>query len=273
MPATGRDGVLLRALRVLEQFDAEHRTLNLTELSAGTGMPRTTVWRIARELVNWGALERVSEERYAVGVRLWEIASLAPRGHGVRETALPYLEDLYQVSGHHVLLAVRDGKEAVLIDRLSSRHATAVDYRIGGRLPLDTTGVGQVLLAHAPAGLRERVIKGSDDPNLRGIIAAVRKSDEAAVRRVVPSETLSVACPVRDEEGDVVAAVSVVVPDLTTHPTSIAMAVRTTAAAISRALGHVASPRARREIGEARARATSANPPFAARPAAVANRT
>jgi DNA-binding IclR family transcriptional regulator len=257
MPATGGEGVLQRALRVLEQFDADHRILNLTELSAGSGLPRTTVWRIARDLVNWGALERVEDDRYSVGVRLWEIASLAPRGHGVRETALPFLEDLYQVTGHHVLLAVRDGREAVLIDRLSSLRATAVDYRIGGRMPLDGTGVGRVLLAHAPTSLRERIFAGSQEPDLRGIIADVRRSGESVVRRSEPSHTVSVAAPVRDAHGDVVAAVSVVVPNLTPNPSNLSLAVRTTAAAISRALGMVTSAHAKREIGEARARASA----------------
>ena len=53
------------------------------------------------------------------------VASLAPRGHGLRATALPYMADLHHATGQHVLLAVRDGGAAVLVGRLSARGAGA----------------------------------------------------------------------------------------------------------------------------------------------------
>ena len=65
-----------------------------------------------------------------------------------RAAALPFMEDLHRVTGQHILLAVRDGHEAVLVERLSARDAAAVKYRVGGRLPLTETGIGIALLAH-----------------------------------------------------------------------------------------------------------------------------
>ena len=53
-----------------------------------------------------------------------------------------------QATGQHVLLAVRDGREAVPAERLSAHGAGRVRYRVGGRMPLHCTGVGLVLLAH-----------------------------------------------------------------------------------------------------------------------------
>ncbi len=158
-PAQG-EPVLDRAFRMLGAFGPAHRALSLTSLSARAGLPKPTALRLARKLVEWGALERTADGRYVVGVRLLEVASLAPRGHGLRATALPYLEDLHQATGQHVLLAVRDGLEAILVERLSAHGAGQVLYRVGGRMPLHSTGVGLVLLAHAPAPVQDEILAG-----------------------------------------------------------------------------------------------------------------
>jgi hypothetical protein len=163
--------VVVRALSLLEQFTERRRALSLSELARLAGLAPATALRLVRHLTEWGALERLEDGRYVVGVRLWEIASLSPRGHGVRQIALPYLEDLYEVTRHHVLLSVRDGSDAVLIDRLSSRNATEVAYRVGGRMPLRTTAVGQVLLAYsAPRCWRScwRGLPGSEKGRNKG---------------------------------------------------------------------------------------------------------
>ncbi|MFF4347039.1 hypothetical protein [Streptomyces sp. NPDC001530] len=111
-----------------------------------------------RSLVQLGALERLDDGRYVVGLRLLETASLAPRGHGLRSVAMPYIEDLFHVTRQHVLLAVREQGEVPLVERLSARDASPVRYRVGGRLPLTATGVGLVVLAFAPSAVQDHAI-------------------------------------------------------------------------------------------------------------------
>lgn len=250
VPQGAGQPVVVRALSLLGQFTEQRRALNLSELSRLAGLAPATTLRLARHLTEWGALEKLEDGRYVVGVRLWEIASLSPRGHGVRQIALPYLEDLYEVTRHHVLLAVREGSDAVLIDRLSSRTATEVAYRVGGRLPLRTTAVGQVLLAHAGPELQAEVFAqpGDAEPGsgslpakeLRAALAGVKHSGAAVVRRTHPSRTVSVAAPIHGADGDVVAALSIVVPDAATPAHELVPLVRAAARAISRNLGHQA---------------------------------
>ena len=252
--------VVVRALSLLEQFTERRRALSLSELARLAGLAPATALRLVRHLTEWGALERLEDGRYVVGVRLWEIASLSPRGHGVRQIALPYLEDLYEVTRHHVLLSVRDGSDAVLIDRLSSRNATEVAYRVGGRMPLRTTAVGQVLLAYSAPGVLEDLLarpagvgKGAEqgaEPeaervagelqagDLRAVLAGVKQSGAAVVRRTHPSRTVSVAAPIYGADGEVLAALSIVVPDAVTPAHELVPLVRAAARAISRSLGH-----------------------------------
>jgi DNA-binding IclR family transcriptional regulator len=246
-PAHG-EPVLDRAFRLLGSFGPAHRALSLTSLSARSGLPKPTALRLARKLVEWGALERAGDGRYVIGLRLLEVASLAPRGHGLRAAALPYLEDLHHATGQHVLLAVRDGHEAVLIERLSARDAGRVMYRVGGRMPLHSTGVGLVLLAHAPAGVQDEVLggdlalqpsegrPGAGGLGLRALLAAVRRDGVAVVSRPAPESVTSVAALVRDAGGAPVAALSVVAPSDRVDAAGLRPAVVAVARAVSRAV-------------------------------------
>lgn len=250
-PAQG-EPVVDRALSLLAVFSDRQRTLGLSELARGAGIPPATALRLLRRLQAWGAVERLEDGRYVVGVRLWEVASLAPRGHGIRDVALPYLEDLCEVTRHHVLLAVREGNEAVLIDRLSARNATEVAYRVGGRLPLQTTAVGLILLSDMEQPAQSALLETPPPPEpgnvppsqaqLRAMMAALRTTGTSTVHRTAPSRTVSVAAPIRDATRNVVAALSVVVPEGAAPPRVLAPAVSTAGLAISRQLGFL--PRA-----------------------------
>src|SRR5687767_14226890 len=85
--------MLSRADAILDAFDSEHLSLTLTGLVARAGLPKTTVFRIAEEMVDLGWLER-RDGRYAIGLTLFEHASLAGPRTSVRDTALPFLQDL-----------------------------------------------------------------------------------------------------------------------------------------------------------------------------------
>jgi DNA-binding IclR family transcriptional regulator len=241
------DPVVDRALGLLAAFDPAHRRLSLSDLSRRAGVPLSTARRLAERLVAWGALERSPGGRYVVGLRLLEVATLAPRGHGLREVAMPFMEDLYEATRHHVLLAVRDGDDALLVERRSGRAAVPVEYRVGGRLPLHMTGVGRILLAFGPRDLQERVLAlevagSSADPapapaTLRRSLAEVRRTGVAVIDRRRPAPVVSVAAPVRGEGDEVLAALSIVVPAGEADPRVLEPAVRAAARAVSRGLG------------------------------------
>jgi DNA-binding IclR family transcriptional regulator len=237
------EAVIDRAFAVLGAFDADHRVLPLTRLAQRTGLPRSTALRLARKLTETGALERLDDGRYVVGLRLLEIASLAPRGHGLRAVAMPYLEDLFHVTHHHIVLAVRDGPEALLVERLSAHNASPALYRVGGRMPLARTGVGLVLLAHAPADVQEQIL-GRFEPGdggdvvrsaeeLRRVLAEVRRGGYAVGSQAEPQPHTTVAAPIRGADG-VIAAVSVVAPSTDFDVAVYVPAVRATARAVSR---------------------------------------
>lgn len=251
----GDDGsVLARAFRILGAFDSSSKSLTLTSLSQRTGLPKSSVLRLSRKLVELGALERREDGAFVIGLGLLETASLAPRGHGLRSVALPYMEDLHRIFRQHILLAVLEGTQAVLVERLSARDATEIIHRIGGRLPLMATGVGRVLLAHGPAALQEEILASGPgawdvpdcrtEPEFRAMMADIRRQGFAVTSREgpEPEPLTSVAAPVT-ADGDVVAAVSVVAPTGLVDLRAWKVAVMTVARGISRDLD--TSPRRR----------------------------
>ncbi|MCF3131527.1 helix-turn-helix domain-containing protein [Streptomyces olivochromogenes] len=177
-PAPG-EPLLERAFRLLACFGPHTPVLSLTGLAARAQLPKATAWRIARQLVDHGALERTAAGHYTIGLRLLELATLAPRGHGLRAAALPHLHDLCHATRQHVQLVVSEGSEAVLVERLSARDAKHIRYRVGGRLPLNATAPGLVLLACAPRTYR----KTSSPPTRR----RGRTRSAPLVRRYGPS--------------------------------------------------------------------------------------
>ncbi|MFJ9058068.1 IclR family transcriptional regulator [Streptomyces sp. NPDC102409] len=237
--------VINRAFALLGAFDSGHRVQTLADLAHRSGIPRSSTLRLARTLVDVGALERLDDGRYTVGLRLLEIASLAPRGHGLRSVAMPFMEDLFQVTRQHVLLAVLDQGEALLVERLSSLDASPVQYRVGGRLPLTSTGVGLVLLSFAPPALQASVVEDyvpgeGDDTvrspaDLRRLLAEVRRGDFVVAHQGRPWQMSTAAAPVRDG-GEVVAALSVVAPRTGFADAGYGPAVRAAARAVSRQL-------------------------------------
>jgi DNA-binding IclR family transcriptional regulator len=241
-----------RLLDVLAAFDQRNSSLSLTDISHRAGLPLTTAHRLVGALTRWGALERDESGDYHIGLRLWEIASLAPRGVGIREAAMPFLEDLYELTHENVHFAVRDGVEVVYIERISGRTAVRVRSNVGARWPLHATGVGLVLLAHADATLQERIYDWpmraftpytvTDPALLRRMLAQIRQTGFAVSDRQITTDALSVAAPVRDQRGDVVAAVSVVVHAENGDPKALAPVVRVAARGISLALGWKPDP-------------------------------
>lgn len=236
-----------RLLSILRTFSERTALQTLSEISRRAGLSLTTTHRLVGELTKGGALERDEDGRYRIGLWLWEVASLAPRGLGLRESAMPFLEDVYEATRQHAQLAVLDGLEAVFLERISGRGAVHVFTRVGGRLPLHATGVGLALLAHADREIQEAVIAAplkqytertiSSGSQLRRVLADVRRDGYAISDRQIEMISLSVAAPVYGPDDRVAAAISAVVPYGEQDPMTLVPLVRAAARGISRALG------------------------------------
>jgi DNA-binding IclR family transcriptional regulator len=184
----------------LDTFAGQADSLSLSEVARRTGLPLTTTHRLVRELA----------------------------------------------SRHFLGLAIIDGMDAVYVERVSGRDSVHVLTRPGLRLPVHATGVGLVLLAHSTPETQEAVLNSpltrftrytiTDRRRLRRILADVRQLGYAISERQIENVSSSIAAPVRDSSGSVVAAISVVVKARDNDPSQYVPAVMAAARGISRAL-------------------------------------
>lgn len=238
--------VLDGALAVLGAFSDHRPELTLGAIAETTGLPSATAYRLVGELVAWGALERVGRGRYRIGLRLWQVGSLAPAARDLRDAALPPMQDLCAVTGHLVHLVVLDGHEALFLERLAGHVEVRVRSRVGRRLPLHASGPGKVLLAHAPPDLLEEVLaRGlprlasgtiTDPARLRAVLADIRRVGYCLSRDEMTEGASTVAAPITGRAGEVVASLSAVVPSGTANLQLLVPAVRVAAAGVTRAL-------------------------------------
>ena len=251
-PPVDDRSVARRLFAILDAFTTPTlvSSLSLTAIAERAGLPLSTTHRMVAEWVAWGGLARQDDGRYSLGMRLWEVGVQTPTAQNLRTIALPYLEDLYESSREHVHLAILDGRDALYLEKLSGHHAVRVISRVGGRLPLHSTGVGLVLLAYAPNELIDAYLSDTLDrylpetvtapDDLRRRLAGIRAQGVAVMSEEMTAGSSSLAAPIRDRTGRVVAAVSIVTrtdPARTPNPAH-EQAVRAAAHGVSRALGY-----------------------------------
>lgn len=244
---TGSPGTSVagRVLAVLQAFDGDHRLLTLSQIGTRAGIPLPTAHRLVGQLVRGGALERREDGRFVIGRALWQLGLLAPAHTDLREVASPFLHDVYAATTATVHLAVAHGTEALYLDRLFGHSSVPVVSRVGGRLPMSTTAVGKVLLAHAGVEVQREALASLARPTAHSITAPGRLMSQLRRVRVEGYATTieemslgacSIAVPIAAPSGEVVAAVGVVVATLKRDRPRLLAALQVAAQGIERTM-------------------------------------
>ena len=210
------DSVLGRAALILSAFEHGEPVLSLADLSAHTGLPKSTVHRFAEQFLELGWFER-AVGGYRVGLRLFEVGGLADRRKRLTDCAAPHLQHLAAQTRCAVHLGVLEGSDVVYLAKLPIRGLT-LPTRDGGRMPASCTGLGKAMLAFAGDEQVEAIVhKGLErltptsivDPGLlHQELAAVRERGVAYDREEACVGVSCVAAPIRGA-GRAVGAVSV----------------------------------------------------------------
>ncbi|HEV7934396.1 MAG TPA: IclR family transcriptional regulator [Actinomadura sp.] len=244
--------VLPRGLRLLDAFGPSDVHLTLSQLSERTGLPKPTAHRLLAELVAWGGLER-TPAGYRLGMRLFVLGQRVPRPRGLREAALPYLEDLYEATHENIHLAVPDGIDTLFLEKVTGRRSTPIMSRVGGRLPTYCTATGKLFLALNPPAHLDRVVEAGlvrHTPHtiimpglLRRELARTVDRGYGINREESEAGVSAVAAPVLDGRRQVIAAISITGQAGRLDLDRLAPALRTAARALSRELARQPSQR------------------------------
>lgn len=213
---------LERGLAILGCYTPECSVLGIAEIADELGMSRSTTHRYVTTLVALGFLEQVEERKYRLGLRVTDLGMSVLNATGLKEHARPYLEELRRLVSFSVSLAVLDGSEVVLVDRLSSQRRRGDgfgrDLHPGSRLPVYCTALGKVLLAglDEPGELLRGVTLGERAPNtivsknaLWVELERVRQEGLAVSDEEYVRGRCAIAVPVRNGSREVLAAVGV----------------------------------------------------------------
>ncbi len=211
---------------MLRALSREPEGVTVAGLSSETGLDRAVLYRLLATLGEDGYVVRDERSRkYRLGVALIELGARAARGLEVRRHALPGMRALMEQARETVCLAVREGDDVVIVDRLEpSGRQVRVGYPVGLRHAISDGVLGRALLLPA-----DGAVSASDASADRSHGFAVANSDGV----------VAIASPIRDHAGEAVASVSLIVPDARVHdPALLGHPVRALAQEISRRIGY-----------------------------------
>lgn len=244
---------LIKGLQVIQAFTPEHREMSLSEIAERLGMSRSAAFRPVYTLAQLGyLLHDARTARYSLGPSVLRLGYGYLATRELVEIALPELERLRDATDWSAHLAVRDGRFVIYMLRVPSRMGLASIVHVGSRLPAAGTAMGRVLLADLTEDALVSLYRdetyqhapGQTPRSLAELIAQWRRDRaSSAVIQVGNFESgiASIAAPIRDLTGHVVAAINLTQVASPDNVRGIEVRIRRevlkTAEAISRLLG------------------------------------
>jgi IclR family transcriptional regulator, pca regulon regulatory protein len=214
---------LAKGLRILSLFTEQQPTWRIADIVAASGIPMPTVYRVVMTLVAEGYLEHLPDGRYRPGVRVLTLGSASLRSLDLVELATPQLRELAASTGETVNLCVLSGDRVLYLVRIRNSDLVTANIQVGSTLPAVHTSIGKLLLSYLDdADLKARVTPDSFGrgygPNakesleeLLAELPAIRAQGWATQDEELAFGLRSVAAPVRDGSGRVVAGANIAV--------------------------------------------------------------
>jgi IclR family pca regulon transcriptional regulator len=213
---------LARGLAVIRAFDAEHPELTLSDVARATRLTRAAARRFLHTLVELGYV-RSNGRLFALRPRILELGYAYLSSLGLPEVATPHLESLVATVHESSSVSVLDGDEIVYVARVPTRRIMTVVISVGTRFPAYATSMGRVLLAGqgddwldgylASVKLTPLTRRTITDPaRLRAELLRVRQQGWALVDEELEDGLRSLAAPIREPRGKVIAAINVSAP-------------------------------------------------------------
>jgi IclR family pca regulon transcriptional regulator len=222
-PDTGPDFIeaLARGLEVIRAFQPRQPVMTLAGIAAAAGLARPTARRMLLTLTDLGYVRAVGTG-FELTPRVLELGMSYVLSRNLWEVAQPHMADLVAATHESSSIAQLDGSDIVYVARVAVPKIITLAVTIGTRFPAMPTSLGKVLLAALPPGAAERVLA---EPSRSGITArwrpdgaqrAAELQDVRARGWSLTDEQLaagirSVAAPLRDGSGRVIAALNVTV--------------------------------------------------------------
>jgi len=222
--STATNQALERGLSLLSALAMRRQPLGVVDLGREVGLSKSTCHRYLATLVALGFVDQDDEtRRYTLGPRAVDLGFAAIGSMDLTRVAARPLQALADETGYTANMGVLDGADVVYVDRRRPTRAGSrveLNTQIGSRLPAYCTSMGKVLLAYRDPATIRAILDRTDLTRRGPRTITAREQLTTALRRVVTQgyavtdEELgpgmrSLAAPVRDRTGQVVAAINV----------------------------------------------------------------
>ncbi len=254
MQATKNTTSLKKALQLLSCITKAKQPLGFSELVTQTKIPKATVHRILANLQQESLIrfDRISE-CYHAGYGLLELAQSTWENIEVRQLATDQLEQLSNLTGETIHLAVLDGGDIIYIDKIESNKNLRLYSSIGKKASAYCTGVGKAILAHLKATEQHAAIEQQSFQNFtkntitnsKALVAdltQIKQQGYAIDNEEHEQGIYCIAAPIFDRNGIILAAISVTFPLFRTEKAQLKAyqpAIKQAASQISKRLGYV----------------------------------
>jgi IclR family pca regulon transcriptional regulator len=211
-----------RGLDVIKAFQPGQATMTLTQVATATGLARPTARRILLTLERLGYVRTDAARGYSLTPRVLELGNAYVQSLGLWDVARPHMEQLVAQTRESSSIAQLDGSDIVYVARVAVPKIIALSVSIGTRFPAMQTSLGKVLLAALPAEDLTRVLAEPsrsgveprwqpDAPERDQLLRDVRARGWALTDEQLAPGIRSIAAPLRDGSGRVIAAMNVTV--------------------------------------------------------------
>lgn len=213
---------LARGLAVLKAFDQDNPAMTLSEVARKTGLSRASAGRFLKTLV---ALEYASFDGrdYRLRARVLELGMAYFSSHSFIDIANPILKEVAERTREPCSMAVLDGAEIVYVARHTASRMMSISINIGKRYAAHYTSLGRVLLGGLDDSALDQILAKAelrqvtphtitDRARLRAVIVQGRADGYCEAESQLETGILSVAVPLRDRSGAMIAAINMGVP-------------------------------------------------------------
>ncbi|MBM7647351.1 DNA-binding IclR family transcriptional regulator [Bacillus ectoiniformans] len=215
---------VLKSMEIIKLF-FQHEELTLQQIVKQTNLPKTSAHRMAESLEEMGFLQKTNEGGYKLGLMFLQLGTLVADRLDIRQLAYPVMKQLKEETGEAANLVIRDGDEAVYIEKVDTSERVRVYTQIGRRAPLYGGACPRILLAFMPENERERFIDAADiqayasgtvtdKTRLREILQFSREHGYSISHSELEDYSSAIAAPIMNHKGEVIAGLSLVGPEI-----------------------------------------------------------
>ncbi|MFJ5717564.1 IclR family transcriptional regulator [Neobacillus sp. NPDC093127] len=209
------------SIHIMKSFSISQPSRRVTDLAKELGLAKSTVSRLVSTLASEGFLEKDPEtQEYRLGLGVLALSGVLTHHLEIHKEAAPVLANVVATTKETAHIAILDGFDTVYIDKEEGVHQAKMKTYLGKRNPTHAVSSGKVLLAFSSEefidayienGLSSYASRTITDPyQLKNVLKRIREDDYALSYAEFSDDIASIAAPIRDYTGKVVAAITVV---------------------------------------------------------------